>query len=185
MIRHDVSIMDAMPAPWICLAVAAAGFAACTPALDWRDVAPPASHVRALFPCKPASHARNVALAGVNVEMTLYACRAEGATYALAFADLQDPARVPPALDALVAAARANLRVTQALNAQAAQVNGMTPYPRAVRFHVRGQSHDGRLLEEVGVVFGYGTQVMQATVLGEHLDEGAIDGFVGSLVVQP
>ena len=50
--------------------------AGCSPALDWREVRPEGSQARALFPCKPASHARTVSLAARRVELTMYACAA-------------------------------------------------------------------------------------------------------------
>jgi len=118
--------------------------------------------------------------------MTLHACRAEGIVFGLAIADVRDPALVPPALDALASSARANLGVLAAPSVfQAARVPGMTPQLRAIRFRIEGHSADGRALESVVVVFAYGTEVMQATALGERLDAAAVDTFVESIAVKP
>ena len=71
---------------------------ACAPALDWREVRPAGSGITLLFPCKPDSHARQVQLGPHSVRLELHACTAAGTTWALAFADMGDPARVGPAL---------------------------------------------------------------------------------------
>ena len=42
------------------LAAATLTLAACSPALDWRQVRPDDTGVEAMFPCKPLSHARTV-----------------------------------------------------------------------------------------------------------------------------
>jgi hypothetical protein len=158
---------------------------ACTPALDWREVRPPGSATQLQLPCKPASHARQVALAGAPVEMALYACTADGVTYALGFADVQDPARVTPALEALAQAAQDHLGGAAPRAASAARVDGMTPNPRAVHLELAGRLPDGRAVVESVVVFAYGTRVVQATALGERLDRPALETFIGSLKVRP
>ena len=83
--------------------------AACTPALDWRESRPTGSGMVVLFPCKPDSHARQVQLGPDAVRLELHACTAAGATWALAFADMGDPARVGPALVELRTSAAKNL----------------------------------------------------------------------------
>ena len=70
-------------------AVVAGSVAACSPALDWREVHPDGSAgLGALFPCKPTSHARMLSLAGAETRTTLVACSSGGATWAVAFADV-------------------------------------------------------------------------------------------------
>lgn len=168
---------------------AAAGFAAacaaaCTPTLDWREVRPAGLGVQLLMPCKPASQARKVVLAGAPVEMTLYACEAGGDTFAVGVADLQDPARVTTALEELVRAASANLRAATDVQAAPARVDGMTPNPRATRLQLQGQLPDGRAVVETVVVFAYGTTVWQAAVLGPRRDPVAVESFFESLRVR-
>jgi hypothetical protein len=158
--------------------------AACTPALDWRDVQPVGSPVQVLMPCKPASHARRIVLAGAPVEMTLFACEADGDTYAVGWADLQDPARVTAALEQLARAAQANVRAATGALAVPARVQGMTPNARAVRLNLQGQLPDGRAVREAVVVFAYGTSVVQATVVGPRPDPSAVETFVESLRVR-
>jgi hypothetical protein len=46
---------------------------------------------------------------------------------------------------------------------------------------LQGRLPDGRAAMEQVAVFAYGTQVYQATVLGEQLPEEAVDTFFGAL----
>ena len=161
--------------------------AACTPELDWREVRPAGTSVQGLMPCKPASHARRVTLAGAEVEMTLYACRAADATWAIAHADIADPARVTPALDELAASAQRNVgaAVAPSSTSQAAAVPGMTPNPNARVWRIEGRLPDQRAVVETVVVFAHGTRVVQASVIAERADAAALATFVESLRVKP
>jgi hypothetical protein len=164
----------------ICLLTLAV--AACAPELDWREVRPAATSVQLLMPCKPASHARRVKLAGAEVEMTLQACRAADATWAIAHADLADPARVSAALDELALAAQRNVGAATA-STQPAAVRGMTPNPSARVLRIEGRLADGRAVVETVVLFAHGTRAVQASVLSERADAAALATFVESLRV--
>lgn len=159
----------------------ACGAVACAPVLDWREVRPERASLVAQFPCKPASHARQLALAGVMVDMTLYACSASGATYAVGFADVGQPQRVGSALDELAAAAARNLGAQGPLALTPLHIAGMTPNPSASRIAVTGQLRDGRRVDERVAVFAYGTRVYQATMVGPHLEPEAVETFFGAL----
>jgi hypothetical protein len=158
--------------------------AACTPELDWREVRPAGTSAQALLPCKPASHARRVTLAGAEVEMTLHACRAADATWAIAHADLADPARVSRALDELAQAAQRNVDAAKA-SSQPSAVPGMTPNPSARHWRIEGRLADGRAVVETVVLFAHGTRVVQASVIAERADAAALATFVESLRVKP
>lgn len=145
--------------------LAAGLLSGCAPALDWRQVRPDGAGLEALFPCKPDSHARQAALAGRSVHMTLHACTAGGHTYALGFADVADPAQVPAALDALRAAAAANLGGREVAQATLS-VPGMTPQPGARRIRVAGQLPDGQAMVQECAFFARGTVVYQASRIG-------------------
>jgi len=170
------------PARWP-FGLAALLLSACAPELDWRELRPAGTSVQVLMPCKPTSHARRVALAGAEVEMALYACRAGDATWALAHADLVDPGRVGAALDELARAAQRNLASADA-SAQPAAVPGMTPNPGARRWRVEGRLPDGRAVVETVVLFAHGTRVVQASVIAERADAAALATFVESLRVK-
>ena len=136
-----------------------------------------------MFPCKPASHAREVTLTGVRVEMSMLACTAGDATYALAFADMADPARVTPALTEMARAASANLQASAPASMTPARVPGMTPNPEATQWQIDGRMPDGRAVQEQATFFAYGTRVFQATVVGARLDAEALETFFGALRV--
>jgi hypothetical protein len=159
--------------------------AGCSPALDWREARPEGSQAQLMFPCKPASHARRVTLAGASVEMSMFACNAGGATYALTFADLNDPALVTPALGELAIALSSNLRAREPAASQPLAVRGMTPNANAARWRVAGQLPDGRAVQERAALFAHGTRVYQATMLGPAIDAEAEATFFGALRVDP
>jgi hypothetical protein len=166
----------------ICCALA---LAACTPALNWRELRPEGSQARLMLPCKPASHARRVAIAGEMIDMSMFACSAGETVYALSFADVKDPARVGAALDELGRAAQANLQSPSGAASQPAAVAGMTPHPQAAQWRLSGRLPDGRAVQERVLVFSHGTRVYQATMLGATLDAEAQETFFSALRVGP
>jgi hypothetical protein len=167
----------------ICFGLA---LAACTPALNWREVRPEGSQVRGVFPCKPASQARRVAIAGQTLEMSLWACSADETVYALSFADVKEPARVGAALDELGRAAQSNLQSQDGgADSQPVAVMGMTPHPQSAQWRLSGRLPDGRAVQERVLLFSHGTQVYQATMLGARLDAEAEETFFGALRVGP
>lgn len=141
------------------------GLMACSPALDWRQVRPDGWGLQAAMPCRPDQMQRQVALAGAPVALSLLVCSTDGHSFALASADLVDPARVAPALQALLQAAQVNVQ-GQVLAEQPAAVPGMTPHPAALRRQLSGQMPDGRAVREQVLVFAKGLRVFQATVMG-------------------
>ncbi|WP_457329636.1 hypothetical protein [Rhizobacter sp. P5_C2] len=168
-----------MRIPRLC-AAACLVVAACTPSLDWREVRPAGGGVLALFPCRPSQDARTVPLAGAALKLNLESCQAAGATFALSFTDVQDPARVAATIEALRTAAVGNLGGTPVV-AGAAVVAGMTPNPLAQRVRVDGRFPDGSVVREELLFFVKGTVVYQATVLGARVDASAADAFFDGL----
>jgi hypothetical protein len=153
---------------------------ACTPALNWREVHLPPAGARATFPCKPSQEARRVKLADMQVEMTLHACSAAGATWALAQADVADVTQVGPALEALTAATGRNIGAARPTTAPL-DVPGMTPNRHALRVHAAGSAPDGTSIHADAAVFAKGARVFQATVLAPRRDPQAVDTFFDSL----
>jgi hypothetical protein len=153
--------------------------AACTPALDWREVRPADSDALALFPCKPGRYARTVPLAGAPVEMHLASCKAQDTTYAIAYATVAAPAQVTPALDQLRRAAAANIGATP--TASDWTVGGMTPNPLAQKLAMQGHDAQGKPVQEQAVFFVRGLRVYQATMIGPMLDPAAAETFFSGL----
>lgn len=169
----------------LCLSLAMATLLlGCAPALDWRELRPADSGLSVLFPCKPTHHARRVSLGPDAVQLELFACTAGGVTWAVAFADMQDPARVGPALTELRTAAANNLSAAPA-QALTLKVEGATPNPASQRVQFQGRMPDGRAVTEQVAVFAKGTRVFQAIAVGDTLDAEAVDAFFGSLRLRP
>lgn len=171
----------------LCAAAAVAGLAACTPALDWRELRPDGGALRLQFPCKPQKLDRRVDLGGVPVPMSLLACRAQNLVFGLARADVGDPSRVGGALQALLRSAEANIGIpdssaSAAPGAPASEPfapKGATPQAEARRAVRVGRLPDGAAVELHVAVFAYGTQVYQATVVARAGDPGAAEAVRG------
>jgi hypothetical protein len=165
--------------------VAGALLFACTPVLDWRESRPGDSGgLRLLFPCKPDSQARQVRLGARPVRLILHACTAGGTTWALAFADLGDPAQVGPALSDLRASAARNLGAAQSQPMQLS-VPGATPNSLSHRVQLQGHMPDGRAVTGQVAVFAKGTHIFQVTALGEQIEADAADAFFAGLRFTP
>ena len=155
---------------------------ACSPTLDWREVRPEESGAVALFPCKPSNDARMVMLGGIRVRMQLAACQAGGARWALAYADVADPARVTSSLVALRVAAAANLG-SSAQPVAPMQVSGMTPNPQAERVRIPGKLPGGEAVTLEAGFFAKGTKVFQASVVGANVSREAMANFFDNLML--
>ena len=164
----------------LALVVPALAAAACSPALDWREVRPEGGDLQVLLPCRPQHQTRELPLAGARVALSLHACSAADRTWAVAFADAQDPARLPAVLQALQAAAAANLGAGPAAG-QALNVPGANPGGGARRLDLAGRLPDGRPVQAVVVLAARGTRVYQATAFGPSLAPQDVDTFVASL----
>jgi len=158
--------------------------AACSPSLDWREVRPPGSGAALLMPCRPASHARELALAGARIKLTLHACQAAGSTWAVAWADVGDPARVGASLQELRQSVLANLGGGSPA-ALPQQVSGGTPSPQGGVFEVAGRLPDGQAVRGRLALAALGTRVLQFTALGPQPDAAALDTFTQSLRLAP
>lgn len=152
----------------------------CAPSLDWREIRPEDSDAIAVFPCKPTTDARMVMLAGVRVRMVLVACRAGDATWALAFADVGDPAKVTQALHDLRGSNAGNLNGTPSAIGPM-RLAGMSPNPQAERVRVEGRLPGGDAVVLEGGFFARGTRVYQATVMGKAIDAEALAMFFDGL----
>ncbi len=160
------------------------GLLGCAPALDWRDTRPEGSALQLQFPCRPTTQRRDVPMAGVRVNLALHACAAGGQTWGLAVADVVEPARVGPALTELAAAAAANLGAT-AGQPLVLKVPGATPNDASARLRLQGRLPDGQPVQMQVAVFARGTQVFQATVLGDKVPDEAAESFFASLRLAP
>jgi hypothetical protein len=112
--------------------------------------------------------------------MSLYACTADGATFAFSSAQIDDARAVGPALVELSASAARNIGV-DIDEGEPAQVPGMTPHAEARRLLLTGRHPDGSVLVGHVTVFARGTRVYQAFVVGQRPDAEAVETFFSSL----
>ncbi|MBL8289327.1 MAG: hypothetical protein JNL85_15210 [Rubrivivax sp.] len=164
------------------LALLLAALGACSPALDWREVRPPGTALVALMPCRPNASVRPVSLAGQSVRLSMHACKAQDLTWALATADVGDPARVAAALAALRESMLANLEA-DVVGVEPATVRGASPGAQPARVRVAGRKPDGSTANGQFVLFAHGTQVFEAVVLGAAVPDAAAGTFFDSLQV--
>ena len=160
----------------------AGALAACSPSLDWRESRPEASGATLMFPCRPSSAERTVALAGAPVPMRLHACSAAGSTFSLAVAEAGNPERVTPVLVALRAQALDNV-AGRATPLPLPPIAGATPHAESARIRIDGTLPDGRPVVEHAAFFVRGTRLYQATVIatGTPVGAEALDNFFGAV----
>ena len=148
--------------------------AACSPGLDWREVRPDGADVLVMFPCKPTISA-HPATKAEPVAMGLAQCEAAGQSFALSWAEVNDPAQLTPALrqmrESLATKLAAQPSVPKPL-----QVPGMTPNAEAQRQTLVGPQQQAQV-----AVFTRGRRVYQALMLGAKPNAAAWDGFINSL----
>ena len=163
-----------------CLAALAVALAsACSPTLDWRDTRVDGG-LTALFPCKPTELARDAALHGRRVRMTLLSCMAGGASYSLAHADVGAADAVAPALAEMRSALAANVGAA-AGDGALSSLPGLAPGPQALRLRLQGRLPDGTAVEEHAALFARGTHIWQAVVLGARPEGDAVETFFAAL----
>ena len=165
----------------VLMAVAwAAGWVACAPALNWREVRPSGSGLEAVFPCRPDRHERRVLLAGASVSMQMEVCAAAGLTFAVSFVDLDTPERLARGVTELRALAVGNIGGTES-QSDALQVPGMTPNPGAVVLGVQGRLAGTAPVRLRAAFFSKGLRLFQATVLGADPSDDATQPFFAGL----
>lgn len=156
---------------WLCSLLAA-----CSPALNWRELRFDEAGVSQLFPCKPVRQQRSLVLSGAPQVLVLQVCDAAGATWALAHTRASDPGEVPKLLDALATAAHANVGALRgAPLAQA--VPGSAGHAASGRYRLTGHAPDGRPVEVAVLLYARGTRAVQLTVLGSRLADDAVETF--------
>lgn len=160
--------------------IAALVAAGCSPTLDWREIRPEGADVAALFPCRPDRHARPVLIGGARTSMEMLVCSAGGATFAVSFVDLVDPALVTAAVAELRTAALTNIGGVQ-LSSEPVQVSGMTANVQAARLVISGRLPDGDAVHEQAAFFVKGLRVYQASIIGARLRAEMTDPFFASL----
>ncbi|MEJ6003258.1 hypothetical protein [Paucibacter soli] len=180
-----MSFFTQTPGPCALLALAGA-LLACSPGLNWREVRPEHAGLSLLFPCKPEVESRPLRAASTGqpaLEMGLAVCMAEGARFSLAWADVDEPAKLAPALAQMRASLATKLHA-RAEPAQALALAGMTPNAEAMAQALRGGRAEGRDVQAEVAVFARGLRVYQLVRLGPQAGGPAWESFLNSVNLQ-
>ena len=148
--------------------------AACSPGLDWRELRPEGADVRVMFPCKPtiSSHPATQA---EPVTMGLAQCEAAGQSFALSWAQVDDPAQLSAALRQM-RESLAHKMSAQRSEPRPVQVPGMTPNVEAQQQILIGARQQARV-----AVFTRGQRVYQVLMLGARPDAAAWETYLSSV----
>jgi len=157
--------------------------AACSPTFNWREVRAEPTPLTAMMPCKPDTVARDVPMAGRKVKLTALSCEAGGATFALLFADIGDPARLGEALAQWKTATLSNLR-TAAAQEGTFRPPGALALPQSLHVVASGQRADGSKVESHAAYFAQGSHVFQAVIYASRLEPEHAESFFSGLKFQ-
>lgn len=158
--------------------------AACNPTFNWRELRPEGTPLLALMPCKPESATRPVPLdGGAPMNLHMHSCDTGGLTFAVAWAELGDAARMPGALTGWRRATLAAVEVDPAraddpATAWNAAVPGAT---QTIGLTAMGLNHLGQPVQVRAVHFARGAQVYQAAVYGPTLGDDTTSVFFEGL----
>ena len=153
--------------------------ASCDPALNWREVRSDDAGYTALFPAKPTSFERAVNLDGLQVMMNMTAAEADGVSFAVATAIIEDEGQRAKALIAMQTAMLRNIRGEITEKKTVNLKGGAT----AIQIHATGQaSQAGIPLVLFARFVIHESRVFQVIALGpkEKLGAETADTFLSS-----
>lgn len=173
---------------FICI-LAALCLVACSPALNWRSVSLPALGLAASLPCKPEHLERQIELAGHPAQVRMSGCTADGVTFALACAALDEPSQVGLALSHWRAAVLATLQAqSSAPQDQSFVLPGALAIPQSVRTVAQGRQSGGGSVALQAAWFarvqGPRVQACHAVLYSAQPRPDVADTFFAGLVLQ-
>jgi hypothetical protein len=171
-----------MPTRFASFLAVAWALAACSPALDWREVRVEPG-LAAMLPCKPDKGARIVPMAGRQVQLDALSCDAGGATFALLSANIVDAGRAGQVLAQWKTATLANLRSTAARES-AFLPPGALNLRESLQVIATGQRANGSKVESHAAYFARGSHVFQAVIYAERLQPEMAESFFSGLKFQ-
>lgn len=156
--------------------------AACSPALNWREVRPEGTRLNLLLPCKPDKAQKVVPLGGRPTPLSMLGCDADGATFAVAVADVGDPSQAASVLALWQDLALANMKAAPASRQPLPlKVPGATPGTPATRVQAQGQRADGAAVSGQAAYFAQGSQVFQVVMYAPRIAPEVAETFFSSL----
>jgi hypothetical protein len=156
--------------------------AGCSPALNWREVRPEGTRLNLLLPCKPDKAQKVVPLGGRPTPLSMLGCDADGATFAIAVADVGDPSQAASVLALWQDLALANMKAAPASRQPLPlKVPGATPGTPATRVQAQGQRADGAAVSGQAAYFAQGSQVFQVVMYAPRIAPEVAETFFSSL----
>ena len=152
--------------------------AACSPALNWREVRPENTRLSLLLPCKPDKAQKLVPLGGQPTVLSMLGCEAGGATFAVAVADVGDAAKAAAVLAQWQSLTLANMKAVPAAGRMLAQKISGAP---VARVEAQGQRADGTAVTGQAAYFAQGSQVFQVVMYAPKITPEAAETFFSSL----
>lgn len=156
---------------------------ACSPTYNWREMRPAGTPLLAHMPCKPEAATRPVPLTGTPTELHMHSCETGGLRFAVAWADVGAPDRVPLALAAWQVASLQSLRVS----ASAADVEArrwtvvVAGVPDAQGLKAQGVDPEGQPVQTRAAYFAKDSVIYQAAVYGAALPDETVETFFAGL----
>ncbi len=156
---------------------------ACSPGLNWRLVRTEAASVTLLLPCKPDRASKVVPLGGQASTLSMVGCEAEGAMFALAVADIAQPAQAAELLVQWQSLTLAHMRASAHTQVPFLLAGAASP-PTPVRVQAQGQQADGRAVHSQAVYFVRGAQLFQAVIYAPQVSAEMADTFFGGIKLE-
>ena len=164
----------------IYVVTALAGLMACSPTFNWRDVRPKGTPLALLMPCKPDAAQRTVFMAGQPTELNLLSCDAGGVAFAVAVADVKDPAKVAVVLAQWQSATLANMKAAPNAPVSAFRPPGLAG-GEGVLVRAVGQRPNGGVVSSQAAYFAQGSQAFQAVMYADNVSPDVADTFFSGL----
>jgi hypothetical protein len=145
---------------------------ACSPKFNWREFRAAEAPYTVLFPAKPVTHSRTVALDGREAPMTMTAAEVDGTVFAVGSATLADAGQSEQAARSMRAAMVRN--ISGSIAKEIARENG-------VDIEAHGTSN-GRPMQLHGRFLARDKRAYQVVVIGPDnaVDAETIDMFIRS-----
>ncbi|GKT22337.1 hypothetical protein [Acidovorax sp. SUPP3334] len=163
----------------------------CSPALNWRSLPLESAHLKVLLPCKPDHATRTVDLGGIEAELAMVGCEADGATFAVSHMVIEEPAQAGAVLAHWRTAVLARMQAPATGLADAAATSfvpkGALSLPQSVRQQAQGRRADGSPVIAQAAWFarieGRQARLYHAVVYTDMLRPAVADTFFDGLAL--
>jgi len=156
------------------------GLAACTPALNWREVTLEGGELKALLPCKPDTATRAQQLGDEAVMLSMAGCEADGALFAVAGIDVGSPARME------VVQQQWQRQMLENLQGRVSErtvwtLRGATGNLPVQRLQIEGIRADGRAVQAQAIWFSSGRRLYLAALYADRITQEMAEPFFSGL----